>query len=93
MKLLSRFSVTAFAVVLANLPPLAQACSVCMGDPNTNSARGANAVLFLMLAILAGMFSLLTAFGFYLYRRAKLPIPPHQELGDLVGNAQTEGGI
>ncbi len=66
-------------LTLAFAPQLASACSVCMGDPNSNIARGANAAIFLMLGVLAAIFGLLGAFAFTLYRRAKLPLPPHAE--------------
>lgn len=92
MKAVSKFILALLAVAMANAPQAADACTVCMGDPNTNAAKGANAVLFLMLGILAGMFGLLGAFGLYLYRRSQLPIPPHEELGNLV-DAQPEGGL
>ena len=72
------------ALAWVNAPTAAQACTVCMGDPNSNIARGANAAIFLMLGVLAGMFSLFGAFGFYLYRRGKAPIPPHAELGEAI---------
>ncbi|MEQ1860595.1 MAG: hypothetical protein ABMA13_11725 [Chthoniobacteraceae bacterium] len=75
MKRLARLIVV--ASVLA--PQLASACSVCMGDPNSNVAKGANAAIFLMLGVLATMFSLLGAFALGIYRRSKLPPPAHTE--------------
>ena len=72
------------------MPSASQACSACMGDPNTNIAKGANAAIFLMLGLLAGMFALLIAFGICLYRRAQAPTPPHAELGDGL-ESQAEG--
>jgi hypothetical protein len=67
---------------LSALPQAALACSVCMGDPNSNTAKAANAAIFLMLGVLGGMFALLGAFAFSLYRRAQSPTPPHAEFGD-----------
>ena len=78
------------AILLA--PEMANACTACMGDPNTNIAKGANAAIFLMLGILGGMFTLFAAFGICLYRRAKAPAPPHAELADGL-DPQTEGGL
>lgn len=77
MKRFTAILVIAFAAA----PQLASACTVCMGDPNSNIAKGANAAIFLMLGVLVMMFSLLGAFAYTLYRRAKLPPPPHSELG------------
>ena len=73
------------AIVLAHVAPVAQACSVCMGDPNSNDASALNAAIFLMLGCIGGVLGLLTAFGVYLYRRAHMPIPPHVELAEMIG--------
>ena len=47
----------ALLAAFAFAPHIASACSVCMGDPNSNIAKGANAAIFLMLGILAGVFA------------------------------------
>jgi hypothetical protein len=78
------------AVLLA--PQMANACTACLGDPNTNIAKGANAAIFLMLGLLGGMFALLGAFAYALYRRAKAPMPPHAEIGDGI-DPQAEGSL
>ena len=75
MKVLARLLIAA----LICAPQLASACSVCMGDPNSNVARGANAAIFLMLGVLGGMFGLIGAFATSLYRRSKQPPPPHTD--------------
>ena len=67
---------------LLGAPHAAEACAVCMGDPNSNTAQAANAAIFLMLGVLFGMFGLLGAFAYSLYRRSKAPAPPHSEFGD-----------
>jgi hypothetical protein len=56
-----------------------------MGDPNSNEASALNAAIFLMLACIGGTLASLSAFGFYLYRRAYSPLPPHLELAENVG--------
>lgn len=66
-------------------PPAAQACSACMGDPDSNDASALNAAIFLMLACIGGVLGLLSAFGIYLYRRAQTPIPPHVQLAEMIG--------
>lgn len=76
MKRIAALLVLAF--VLA--PQLASACTVCMGDPNSSTAQAANAAIFLMLGVLAIVFSMLGAFAYALYRRAQQPLPPHAEL-------------
>ena len=67
---------------LLGAPHMAEACTVCMGDPNSNTAQAANAAIFLMLGVLGGMFSLLGAFAYSLYRRSKAPAPAHSEFGN-----------
>jgi hypothetical protein len=91
MKQLRRFTSTLLLALVFAAPQAAQACTACMGDPNTNIAKGANAAIFLMLGVLAGMFGLLIAFGVYLYRRSLAPAPPHAELGNGL-EPQIEGG-
>ena len=62
------------------MPAAARACSVCMGDKNSNFAGAANAAIFLMIGAIGSMLAAMTAFGFYLYKRASAPIPPHIQL-------------
>ena len=62
-------------IVLA--PAAANACSVCMGDSNSNFASAANGAIFLMFGAIGSMLAALSGFGFYLYKRASAPIPPH----------------
>ena len=92
MKLLSPFTKSLLSAAILLAPAAANACTACMGDPNTNIAKGANAAIFLMLGLLGGMFALLAAFGVCLYRRAKAPTPPHAELGAGI-DPQAEGSL
>jgi hypothetical protein len=78
--ILPRFFVAALAVVLAHLPASASACSVCMGDANSNTGEATNAAIFMMLGCIGGVLSLLVAFGFVLMKRANAPLPPHHDL-------------
>lgn len=72
-----------FLVLLVGMAPqFANACAACMGDPNSNVAKGANGAIFLMLGVLASMFLLLGTFAYQLYRQSRRPLPPHVELGD-----------
>jgi hypothetical protein len=63
-------------------PQLANACSACMGDPNSNIAKGANGAVFFLLGVLGCIFGLLGSFAYQIYRTSKRPAPPHVELGD-----------
>jgi hypothetical protein len=78
-------------LLAAMAPQFANACSACMGDPNSNVAKGANGAIFLMLGLLACVFLLLGAFAFQLYRCSRRPIPPHVELSD--ADAQPSSGL
>jgi hypothetical protein len=81
-----------FLVLLAvTAPQFANACAACMGDPNSNIAKGANGAIFFMLGVLGCIFGLLGTFAYQLYRRSKLPAPPHAELGDV--DAQPSTGL
>jgi hypothetical protein len=61
-----------------------------MGDPNTKLAGASNGMMFFLLSILAGVFSLIGAFTYHLFRQANAPTPPHVELGGVV-DAQPNG--
>ena len=70
--------IAVLGLVLA--PAAARACSVCMGDSNSNFASAANGAIFLMIGAIGTMLAALSGFGFYLYKRASAPIPPHIQL-------------
>lgn len=71
----------ALAAALALTPSVSRACSVCMGDSNSNIAGASNGAIFLMLGAIGSMLLSLAAFGFYLYKRANAPIPLLEEMG------------
>ena len=72
-------------VVVALLHGTASACTVCMGDPNSAAAGASNSAIFLMLGCIGSMLAASGGFGFYLYKRANTPIPPHIELVEEMG--------
>ena len=74
------------------LPQSAQACAACMGDPNSNIAGAANAAVFVMLGLIGCVLATLGTFGFYLYKRAQSPAPPHVEFAEDHGT-QPEGEL
>lgn len=89
MKFSRSFSnLAAFAglALVYGLAPMANACTACMGDPNTRSAGAINGAIFLMLGIVFAMLGSIVAFIIHLARKAKNPLPPHAELAqDLAG--------
>lgn len=70
----------AICIVAVAAMPAANACTVCMGDSNSNFASASNAAIFLMFGAIGSMLAALSGFGFYLYKRASAPIPPHIHL-------------
>jgi hypothetical protein len=60
----------ALALALMHLPVSVNACTACMGDPNSKTAGAINAAIFLMLGVLALMLGSFVVFAFYLSRRA-----------------------
>ena len=71
-----RLSQVVATAALAFAPSVSRACTVCMGDSNSNMAGAANGAIFMMLGAIGSMLLGLSAFGFYLYKHANAPIPP-----------------
>ena len=78
MKSCSVIRLASLGLILA--PAAANACSVCMGDSNSNFASAANGAIFLMFGAIGSMLAALIGFGYYLYKRENTPIPPHIQL-------------
>ena len=76
---LHRALAAVFAAMCFAMPGAAQACSACMGDPNSKTAGAINAAIFLMIGVIGSMLASLAGFGFYLWRRSTAPL--HAELG------------
>lgn len=89
MRTTSRLRIIATSVVLVCTPCVSNACSVCMGDANSNMAGAANGAIFLMLGAIGAMLASLAGFGFYLFKRASAPIPPHIQLVEEMGREGT----
>jgi hypothetical protein len=76
----TRFLFLLSVAVLTSLPTPALACTVCMGDSNSQWAGAVNGMVFLMLGFIGSMMIATGAVAYYLYKRAKTPIPPHIQL-------------
>lgn len=81
---LSRAPVVVMAALLAHLPATAEACTACMGDANSKTGPAMNAAIFLMLGCIGFMLASLSAFAFYLMKRANAPLPPHAEFSNMI---------
>ena len=72
----------AIAVLLSSPTGEIFACSVCFGAPGSKSSESmAIAIWFLMAAVMAVLGGV-GAFSFHLWRHAKMPLEPYQELTD-----------
>ena len=78
MKARAAIRIAGLGLLLA--PAAARACTVCMGDSNSDFASAANGAIFLMFGAIGSMFAGLAGFAFYLHKRANAPIPPHIQL-------------
>ena len=67
-------------VLLVILPASAEACAVCMGDPNSAMARASNSVLWMLLGMVGFIFISTGATAFYLWRRSHAEIPADVQL-------------
>jgi len=59
------------------------ACAVCMGGSDSNVRPAVNGAIFLMLGFIGTMLTGVGGFALYLFRRSKLPHPPHEQFLDL----------
>ncbi len=68
------------ALLLGTQMGQAMACAVCYGAPNSKSTQSmAIAIWFLMGAVMSVLGGV-SVFGFHLWRHARMPLEPHQEL-------------
>jgi hypothetical protein len=71
------------ATLIAPEPVLA--CAVCMGDASSPIAPATNAAIFLLLGFVGSMLVGVASFAFYLFRRSRMPHPPHEQFLGLDG--------
>jgi hypothetical protein len=60
--------------------PSANACAVCMGASDSPIAPAINAAIFLLLGFIGCMMASVGGFMFYLAKRARTPVAPHEAL-------------
>jgi len=75
-----RFLLPALLAFVAMSPSSAQACAVCMGDPNSYFAEASNTVVWMLLGLVGFIFVSTGLTAFYIWRHANSPIPPHIQL-------------
>ena len=72
------------AAALAALPQTSSACAVCMGASDSSIAPAMNAAIFLLMGFIGAVLAAIGGFVFYLWRRSKMPVPPHEELSQVM---------
>jgi hypothetical protein len=74
-------------------PTQLMACAVCMGDANSQIAPATNGAIFFLLACIGAMLTGVGSFAFYLFRRSRLPHPPHEEFLNLNHQSAATGKL
>ncbi len=69
-----------FVAAIALAPQSLFACTVCMGASDSPTAPAMNAAIFMMLGLIGSVLAGVGGFAFYLNRKSKAPMPPHEEL-------------
>jgi hypothetical protein len=71
-------------LLLLAAPGVGNACTVCMGAPESNVAGPVNGAIFLMLGVLTVVGGSFFAFLVYLARCERRPVPPHRDPANLI---------
>lgn len=68
----SLFSLLAAVLFLLSVPAVAQACSVCFGNPDHPQTQGVQKAIVFLLAVIGGVLAALATFFIHLVRRSRL---------------------
>ncbi len=68
------------ALLLCSQAGQAMACSVCYGATPTKTTENMAIAIWVLLAAVMSVLGGIGAFGFHLWRHARMPLEPHQEL-------------
>jgi hypothetical protein len=74
--------IAAFLFVLGSQMGQAIACSVCFGARDAKSTEHMAVAVWVMMGVVMSVMGGVGAFGFHIWRHAKTPLEPHQELTD-----------
>lgn len=75
----SRFFSRLITTGLVLAPKGVLACAVCMGGSDSTMRPAINGAIFLMLGFIGTALTGVGSFAFYLFRRSRLPHPPHEQ--------------
>jgi Na+-driven multidrug efflux pump len=70
------------ALFLGSQMGQALACSVCYGAKDGKSAEHMAVAIWVLMGVVMSVMGGVGAFGFSIWRHAKTPLEPHQELTD-----------
>jgi hypothetical protein len=76
-----RIFLTLFLFLAGALGEL-QACSSCFGAPDAKSTEHMAVAIWVMLGFVMSVMGGVGAFSFHLWRHARTPLEPHQQLTD-----------
>lgn len=78
-----RIRILSLLAVLLVLPVTeAIACSVCFADPESNTTKSMAIAIWFLMAIVMSVLGGVGAFSYHLWRHAKTPLEPHQQLAE-----------
>lgn len=60
----------------------AMACAVCMGAKDSKTTESMAIAIWFLLGAVMAVLGGVGAFGFHLWRHARMPLEPHQELAE-----------
>jgi hypothetical protein len=72
----------AFVLFLGSQTGQALACSVCYGARDGKTSEHMAVAVWVMMGVIMSVMGGVGAFSFHLWRHAKMPLEPHQELTD-----------
>jgi hypothetical protein len=72
----------AFLLFLGSQTGQALACSVCYGARDGKTSEHMAVAVWVLMGVVMSVMGGVGAFSFHLWRHAKMPLEPHQELTD-----------
>jgi hypothetical protein len=74
--------IATLVVLLTSQVSQAFACSVCFGARGSKSSESIAVAIWFLMAAVMSVLGGVGAFGFHLWRHARMPLEPHQELAE-----------
>jgi hypothetical protein len=74
--------ILAIVIVLGSQMGQALACSVCYGAKDGKTTEHMAVAIWVLMGVVMSVMGGVGAFGFHIWRHAKTPLEPHQQLTD-----------